>query len=152
MLKVKRLYSEPEMFKPITFVDGFNLIVGETTEGNDKTNGVGKSMAIEFLNYGLLKRHTQSRVARIPEKDLPEGATVYLDFEIGSHKVTSKRIINEHETPTLIIDGKGKSYSTLADANDHLSTLMFGNNDRNPPSFRMMMGPLIRDEGSEFNQ
>jgi uncharacterized protein YydD (DUF2326 family) len=45
MLQIKRLYSEPEVFKPILFKDGFNLILGETTKSNVKTNGVGKSLA-----------------------------------------------------------------------------------------------------------
>ena len=151
MLKVKRLYSEPKIFEPIVFEDGFNLILGETADDNDKTNGVGKSLAIEFLNYGLLKRHSDSRVSLIPDKEMPDGITVCLDFEIGSYKVTSKRSIKNHECPTLIINGKAKVYTTLSDANDHLTTLLFKDeNHENPPSFRIMMGPLIRDEGSEF--
>ncbi|MFT6907562.1 MAG: hypothetical protein ACJAS1_004246 [Oleiphilaceae bacterium] len=151
MLKIKRLYSEPKIFEPIIFEDGFNLIVGETSEGNDKTNGVGKSLTIEFLNYGLLKRHSDSRVALIPKKELPEGLTICLDFEINNNKITSRRSVVDHECPTLIINGKSKSYSTLSDASDHLTTLLFDDiNQQNPPSFRIMMGPLIRDEGSEF--
>lgn len=145
MLKIRRLYSEPKIFEPIIFEDGFNLIVGETSEDNDKTNGVGKSLAIEFLNYGLLKQHSHSRVALIPEKELPEGLTICLDFEVNKHKITSRRSVANHECPTLIINGKSKSYSTLSDANDHLTALLFDDlNRENPPSFRIMMGPLIR--------
>jgi len=151
MLKIKKLYSEPEVFDPITFEDGFNLILGEITEGNVKTNGVGKSMTIEFINYALLKRYKDSRVSLIPEEDLSRDITVCLDFELNGHTITSKRAINDHECPTLIIDGEKKSYSRVSDANDHLSTLLFASVAyENPPSFRMMMGPLIRDEGSEF--
>ncbi|ACV25621.1 DUF2326 domain-containing protein [Kangiella koreensis] len=151
MLQIKKLYSEPKVFEPITFKDGFNLILGETTEGNEKTNGVGKSMAIEFINYALLKRHNDSRVSLIPKEDLSRDTAVCLDFEINGHYITSRRVINNHECPTLIIDGKIKSYSRLADATDHLSTLIFeGVGYENLPSFRIMMGPLIRDEGSEF--
>ncbi len=151
MLKIRRLYSEPKIFDPITFNDGFNLIVGEIAENNDKTNGVGKSLAIEFLNYGLLKRHSDSRVSLIPDKELPDDITVCLDFEINNHKITSRRSIKNHECPTLIINGKSNTYSTLSDANDHLTALLFDDlNNQNPPSFRVMMGPLIRDEGSEF--
>lgn len=151
MLKIKKLYSEPEVFEPITFEDGFNLILGETTEGNVKTNGVGKSMAVEFINYALLKRHHDSRVSLIPEEDLSRDTVVCLDFELNGHSITSRRVINDQECPTLIINGERKSYSRLSDANDHLSTLLFvGVAYENPPSFRMMMGPLMRDEGSEF--
>ncbi|MGL4806899.1 MAG: hypothetical protein ACRC26_11195, partial [Bacteroidales bacterium] len=70
MLIIKKLYSQPEIFDPITFESGFNLILGETTEGNIKTNGVGKSMAVEFINYALLKRHGDSRVSLIPAESL----------------------------------------------------------------------------------
>lgn len=151
MLKLKKLYSVPKQFETITFVDGFNLILGETTEDNVKTNGVGKSMAIEFINYGLLKKHIDSRVALIPEQDFPSETTICLDFEIADIKITSKRTPKENECPTLVIDGISKVYSNLSDANNHLKSLLFKNVQRdNPPSFRAMMGPLIRDEGSEF--
>jgi len=92
MLQIKKLYSEPEVFDPITFKDGFNLILGETTKGNVKTNGVGKSMAIEFINYALLKCHKDSRVSLIPEEDLSRDTIVCLDFELNGHIITSKRV------------------------------------------------------------
>jgi uncharacterized protein YydD (DUF2326 family) len=151
MLKVNRLYSEPKIFEPITFKSGFNLIMGEASEDDDKTNGVGKSLSIEFLNYALLKRHSDSRVALIPEKELPEDLTICLDFEIGDNKLTTRRSLKSHDLPTIIINGKSKVYGSLTDANEHLSALLFEDLDRqNPPTFRIMMGPLIRDEGSEF--
>ena len=86
-------------------------MLGETTEGNVKTNGVGKSMAVEFINYALLKRHNDSRVSLIPEEDLSRDTTVCLDFELNGHTITSRRVIDDQECPTLIIDGKRKSYS-----------------------------------------
>lgn len=151
MLQIKKLYSEPEVFEPITFEDGLNFILGEKTEGNVKTNGVGKSMAVEFINYALLKRHSDSRVSLIPEKDLSRDTAVCLDFELNGHVITSKRVIKDQDCPVIIIDGERKTYSRLSDAHDHLSTLLFTNADyENLPSFRMMMGPLMRDEGSEF--
>nr|WP_298377956.1 DUF2326 domain-containing protein [uncultured Halomonas sp.] len=151
MLQIRKLYSEPEAFDPITFEEGFNLILGETAEGNVKTNGVGKSMAVEFINYALLKRHSDSRISLIPEEDLSHDTAICLDFELNGHNITSRRVIKNQECPTLIIDGIRKSYSRLSDANDHLSTLLFSDVAYdNPPSFRMIMGPLMRDEGSEF--
>lgn len=151
MLKVRRLYSEPKIFEPIVFEDGLNLILGETTEGSDKTNGVGKSLAIEFLNYGLLKRHVDSRVALIPEKKLPDGITICLDFEIHHHKITSRRSIKNNDYPMLIINGVPKSYSSLSDAAEHLTELLFNKTDqKNSPSFRGILGPILREEGSEF--
>ena len=97
MLQIKKLYSEPSVFEPITFEEGFNLILGETTENNVKTNGVGKSMAVEFINYALLKRHSDSRVSLIPEKDLSHDTTVCLDFELNGYNITTKRTIKDQE-------------------------------------------------------
>lgn len=116
MLRIRKLYSEPPVFDPIVFEDGINLILGETTEGNVKTNGVGKSMAVEFINYGLLKRHEDSRVSLIPNETLPYGTLIFLDFEINGKNITTKRSIKDHKCPTLIVDGKTISFTDIEDA------------------------------------
>lgn len=151
MLRIRKLYSEPSVFDPISFEDGINLILGETTEGNVKTNGVGKSMAIEFINYGLLKRHEESRVSLIPEQTLPRDTLICLDFEINSKPITIKRSVKDHKCPTLIMDGKKIPFTDIEDATSYLTTLLFGScNDESIPSFRAILAPLIRDERSEF--
>lgn len=151
MLRIRKLYSEPEAFDPITFNDGINLILGETTENNVKTNGVGKSLAVEFINYGLLKRHEDSRVSLIPNEALSYSTLICLDFEINRQPITIKRSIENHKCPILIADGKAIPFTDIEDATSYLTMLMFGSsNDESLPSFRTMMGPLIRDERSEF--
>ncbi|MFC4259425.1 DUF2326 domain-containing protein [Marinobacter lacisalsi] len=151
MLKITKLYSEPEVFDPIFFEEGFNLILGETTEGSKKTNGVGKSLAIEFINFSLLKRYSDSRVSLIPKEDLALDTVICLDFEINGNQITSRRTLSSPDCPVLIVNGKKTSYSKVSDANEHLTTLLFPSEEyESPPSFRTMMGPLMRDEGSEF--
>ncbi|MFA9440826.1 DUF2326 domain-containing protein [Uliginosibacterium sp. sgz301328] len=151
MLRIKKLYSEPDIFDPIIFNDGINLILGETTENNVKTNGVGKSMAIEFINYGLLKRHEESRVSLVPKEAFPYDAFICLDFEINHKPITIKRSIGNYKCPTLIEDGKTTTFTDIEDATRYLTALLFGaSSDESIPSFRTMMGPLIRDERSEF--
>jgi len=151
MLKLNKLYSEPEVFEPIPFEEGVNLIMGETTEGNDKTNGVGKSLAIEFINFALLKRHGDCRVSLIPSEDLSHETIVCLDFVLNGYEITCRRSIKEHDSPVLIINGIAKNYSSLTDAIEHLSSLMFRNFQlERTPTFRQILGPLIREEGSEF--
>lgn len=151
MLKLNKLYSEPEVFEPIPFEEGLNLILGETTEGIDKTNGVGKSLAIEFISFALLKRHSDCRVSLIPRKDLSDETVVCLDFVLNGYEMTSRRSIKDHDSPILIINGITKNYSNLSDAIDHLSSLMFRSFEfEKTPTFRQMLGPLIREEGSEF--
>src|SRR5690606_22064641 len=51
----------------------------------------------------------------------------------------------------LIADGKIIPFTDIEDATRYLTALLFGSaNDESIPSFRAMMGPLIRDERSEF--
>lgn len=151
MLRIRKLYSEPQVFDPISFKDGINLILGETTENNVKTNGVGKSMAVEFINYGLLKRHEESRVSLIPNEAFPYSTLICLDFEINGKPITIKRSIENHKCPILMAGGKTIPFTDIEDATSYLTMLLFGSaNDESIPSFRTMMGPLIRDERSEF--
>lgn len=151
MLTIKRLYSEPRLFDPIEFTNGFNLILGETTENNEKTNGVGKSLCIEFINYALLKDHGHSRVSKIPKNDLPKDFEICLDFKIDDKKLTIRRNVFKEDHPELYVNDKKKPTSTKADVLDYLTSLTFGAVSNNEsPSFRSILGLLIRDEKSEF--
>ena len=67
MILLKKLYTEPEYFEPIIFDTGVNIIIGDKSDKSKKTNGVGKSMCIEFINFCLLKSKDSSRVMKIPE-------------------------------------------------------------------------------------
>ncbi|MDC3221621.1 DUF2326 domain-containing protein [Gammaproteobacteria bacterium] len=151
MLKVHKLYSEPELFDPIEFLDGINLILGETDNSSKKTNGVGKSLSIEFLNYCLLKDFTDNRIARIPHDAFSHDALICLDFSIHGKFITSKRSIRKHESPLLVIEGKTTEYFNIEDAKNQLTNILFGSaiNDEHP-SFRSVLDILIRDERSEF--
>lgn len=150
-MRIRRLYSEPVAFEPVEFFDGVNLILGDTTEENRKTNGVGKSLAMEFLNFGLLKDAKYSRVRLVPSDVLPPETLICVDFEIDEHKVTSQRSVSASSSPILIVDGSRTRYTCLDDATQFLSTLMFGvSGEKAIPSFRAMLGPLMRDERSEF--
>lgn len=151
MLTIKRLYSEPSLFKPIDFYNGFNLILGETTDKSVKTNGVGKSLCIEFINYALLADHPKSRVSKIPKNDLPEGFEICLDFEINGKKITIRRNVFKENFPQLYVDGKLKPVANKSQVLEYLTSLTFGSISTNEsPSFRSILGPLIRDEKSEF--
>lgn len=151
MLKIHRLYSEPELFEPIEFLDGINLILGETNESSEKTNGVGKSLSIEFLNFCLLKRFSDSRVSRIPSDAFPHDALICLDFSIHGKPITSRRSIGNSESPILVIDNKATEYFNIKDAANQLTNLLFGSAiNHEHPSFRGILALMIRDERSEF--
>lgn len=151
MLTINKLYGEPSLFEAIEFHGGFNLILGETTDKSDKTNGVGKSLCIEFINYALLKDHNKSRVSKIPKNDLPENFEICLDFEIGDKSITIRRNVFKEEYPQLFVNGKQKPAATKTQVLEYLTSLTFGSiSTSESPSFRKILGPLIRDEKSEF--
>lgn len=151
MFKLKRLYTEPALIEPVSFTDGVNIILGEKDDSSNKTNGVGKSLCVEFINFALLKRLTHSRVQKIPADTLPPTTLICLDFDIDAVSYTIKRSPGAAETPTIVIDGAPRPFASLADASTFLGARLFANTPDDPaPSFRAMMGPLIRDERSEF--
>lgn len=150
MLKISKLYSIPETFDPIEFSEGLNLVLGEKDETSDKTNGVGKSLCIEFINYALLKKKSDSRVALIPKEIFPIDTKVCLDFEINNIQYTIQRSLSESESPTIIENNSIIEFPKIEDAANYLTEKLFSKTEGNYPSFRIMLGPLIRDERSEF--
>jgi len=151
MIRISRLYSEPETFDPIRFESGINLILGETNETSEKTNGVGKSLSVEFINFCLLKQFNQSRLSKIPETAFSHETLICLDIHINNKEITIKRSIKNQSCPLLIIGNKPVLFSNVSDANQYLTNLLFGSSSTNAhPSFRGILGPLIRDERSEF--
>lgn len=160
MIKLKRLYSDPITFTEIIFKDGVNLILGERVEEEEvrtkkdrKTNGVGKSMCIEFINFCLLSSTTDSRVMMIPIDKLPAGTKFMLDLVVGSSEITIARTKEDPDRPRISENGRENIFNNLSDANEYLNKLLHSANKEiinAYPSFRQLLGPLIRKEGSEF--
>lgn len=149
MLKIKKLYTEPQIIEPVVFEDGLNLILGEKDDSSNKTNGVGKSLCVEFINFALLKQASDSRVKKIPKNIFSPQTYICLDINVGNEPITIKRSLQNSERPTFYLNERSIEFLKLEDATSYLEEKLF-NNNRNNPSFRAMMGPLIRDERSEF--
>lgn len=153
MIRLKKLYSIPKSFEPISFDSGLNIILGEKSEGNNKTNGVGKTMSIEFLNFCLLKKSSDSRVTLIPDSIFDADTIVYLDFNINSDSITIARAIKNPDLVTIFKNGDEIiSNETIDRASEYLGNLYF---EKFPShvtriSFRNLLNPIIRDERSEF--
>jgi uncharacterized protein YydD (DUF2326 family) len=98
MLRIRKLYSEPPLFDAIEFTDGVNLILGDRDESSDKTNGVGKSLCIEFIQFCLMKQFNHSRLARIPPATFSYQALVCLDLLIHGQPITIKRSIKKRRS------------------------------------------------------
>lgn len=150
MFRIRKLYTEPAHIEPIEFLDGVNLILGVEDVTSNKTNGVGKSLSIEFLNFALFKKKSKSRVSLIPDEVLPKDTEICLDIEIDGESYTIKRSISNADEPKLISSEGTTVFSRIDDATAFLGEKLFRNFEYTTPSFRSMLGPLIRDERSEF--
>lgn len=150
MLQIKKLYTEPTTIDPIQFQPGLNFIFGEKSDSSSKNNGVGKSLCIEFINFALLKKASHSRVLRIPKEVFSYETSVCLDFTLNNSSYTIKRLLSAPEKPTIIVNGDVIVFSKLEDATIFLTEKLFENESMGYPSFRQMLGLLIRDESSEF--
>ncbi|WP_198024160.1 DUF2326 domain-containing protein [Sphingorhabdus lutea] len=124
--------------------------MGVKDESSNKTNGVGKSLSIEFLHFALLSNLSKSRVSLIPSDIFPPDTEVCLDFEVDGKNYTLRRSPNNSDEPKLICNGKQTTFSSIADASAYLRKRLFSHSEMQAPSFRAMLGPLMRDERSEF--
>ncbi|HFK5581696.1 TPA: DUF2326 domain-containing protein [Elizabethkingia anophelis] len=153
MIKINRLYSEPQIFEPISFEYGVNIIMGEEAESTNKKIGVGKSICIEFISFCLLKRLSDSRLNLIPKKytEITE-SQIKLDLDFDDKRLTISRSIKKQEQITIFVDGEEKNFDRLDDASDYLGNLYFKRFPANMErlSFRRLLQPIIRDERSEF--
>lgn len=154
-IRLNRLYSESNIFEEIPFHDGVNIILGEKYDDSSvkgrKTNGVGKSMSIEFLDFGFLNDYEKSRIAKIPKEVFPLEENVILDLDIGDEAITIKRNRKQADQPVIIREGRTVSFDKLQDAREYLTGLIFPKlNGKKVPSFRNLFSILMRDERSEF--
>lgn len=154
-IRLNRLYSENNVFEEISFHDGVNIILGEKYDDSSvkgrKTNGVGKSMCIEFLDFCFLSDYDKSRVAKIPKEVFPLEENVILDLDIGAETIIIKRNREQEDQPVIIRGGKTVSFDKLQDARDYLTGIIFSElNGKTVPSFRNLFSILMRDERSEF--
>ena len=154
-IRLNRLYSESNIFEEISFHDGVNIILGEKYDDSSvkgrKTNGVGKSMSIEFLDFGFLNDYEKSRIAKIPKEVFPLEENVILDLDIGDEAITIKRNRKQADQPVIIREGRTVSFDKLQDAREYLTGLIFPKlNGKKVPSFRNLFSILMRYERSEF--
>ena len=155
-VRINKLSSENNNFDEIIFHDGINLILGEKYDDSRiqgrKTNGVGKSMCIEFLDFGFLSDYDKSRIAKIPEDVFPLEEDVILDLTIGSENIVIRRNRKNHEKPVFYRGTKKVQFNKLHDAREYLRELIFGElTSKEVPSVRNLLSILIRDERSEFS-
>ncbi|WP_343527850.1 DUF2326 domain-containing protein [Sphingomonas sp.] len=146
---IKRLYTDPEIITAIEFGSGVNIILGESDETSSKNNGVGKSLCIEFLNFALLKKKSESRVAKVPKEVFDPSTFICVDLVIENEPITIRRSVAEAERPRITAEGRETVFAKMDDATDYLTDILFRGRTTQV-GFREILGPLIRDERSEF--
>lgn len=152
-LKLIQLRSEPSSFKPLSFHDGVNIIMGERSENGEqdrKQNGVGKTMTVEFLRFALLAEFSKTRVSRIPDGILPEGTVIILDLVVNGEEMQIRRSIAEHDQPVLKRNGNETTFDSRLAAQEEITNCLFASDNNNQCSLRALLAILIRDERSGF--
>lgn len=149
-MRIELLYTEPATIQPIEFADGVNVVLGESDDTSSKNNGVGKSLCIEFINFALLKKKSDSRVGKIPKEAFDPATFVCVRFRLHGEVYTIKRSLAEAEQPRIVVGGRETVFAKREDATDFLTQRMFPFEGSGAVNFREMLGPLIRDERSEF--
>lgn len=149
-MKIEKLYCEDGLlFDEIKFHEGFNLILGEKSDTSNKRNGVGKTIAIEFINFTLLKDFDKSRLSKLPKNIIKDSPLIMLDISIGDEKVTIKRSLEEPELVWIVNNHIATQYS-ISDAKRNLLSKLKFNSENLFLSFRDLVNPITRDERCEF--
>lgn len=157
-LRLKKLSSSPEVFDPIVFTEGVNLVLGEKVEKGtgsqkNKVNGVGKSVFVDFLHFALCRGYQDTRVSRIPPGTLPPDLVVLLDLEIHGSTYQIRRTIATPGQVTVIDEKQttSRTFPNIDEANQFLGDLLFiGQPLAGQTSFRQLLSLLMRDEASGF--
>lgn len=149
------MYSVPKVFNEISFYDGLNVILGEKSEDNTnpkskKTNGVGKSVCADFINFALLKDYDDTRLSKISFSDLDTNTTICLELEIGDKSVTIKRKIATYNSVSIEVNNIEHFFEKISDGIDFIETLVFNDKD-NYISFRKLISSVTREEKTNFN-
>lgn len=156
-IKLIKLYSRPEIFKPIIFKSGINIVLGQKVENSEqiqgkKNNGVGKSLSIEFINFCLLKEYNESRVSLIPKTLFSEVPEIILDLKINDTLFSIHRKMDESENITIFENNEEHVFETLNDARNYLNKFIgYDRKYQKTPTFRELLSPIIRDENTGFN-
>lgn len=101
-----RLSSDIPTFREVTFKAGFNVVLADKTESStdkDTTNGAGKSLLLDLIDFCLGATYRDTRRFARPEL---AGFTFSLDLLLGGAKVTASRKTDayDHVLVTILDD------------------------------------------------
>lgn len=165
MIELKKLYLESDSgkssFEDVNFHSGLNIILGEASGADfdksqqQKTNGVGKSLIIEVIDYCLLADLKKSRLSRLPIDLLDDQDFFCLDFvsvrgeEIKEITVKRSRMRGGSQVH-IITDGDEVEYSDLEEARLYLEHFFVMPSNIYDPSLRGLISIILRKEDTLY--
>lgn len=152
MIILKKISSETDLFEPVEFHIGINLIKGEYQTGRKERgelNGIGKSTLVRLIDFALISDGGKDYFD--PKKyDFLEGESVTLEIEIDGNNYFLKRYFDEPKFPRF-----GKKVAKLNEYRENdlkqvLGDLFFGKEKYdgifNPRWFRTLIKFFIKDD------
>ncbi|MEW6195608.1 MAG: DUF2326 domain-containing protein [Bacteroidota bacterium] len=116
---LRRIYSTPNVFSPVTFKLGINFIFGqkEVAEGEEKKslNGIGKSTFLDLIDFALLSSFTKQSNKRLfaaYNKGYLKGVSITLEFEVDKK---AYQITRRFDKPNSAFLGKIKEKEVFTD-------------------------------------
>ncbi len=91
MIRLKRLYSETNLFDEVRFKNGLNIVMGNYSSAQREINGIGKSTLVRLIDYTLLSRNTKARFFDVRKFPFLKGHNVVLEFYVGDEIYCIKR-------------------------------------------------------------
>lgn len=132
-----KLYSEPNnLFPTIEFVDGINFIFGkkDSPDSKDSLNGIGKTLALDFLDFCLLSSETKL-IKSAKDNNQISNYFIVLEFEVNKVDYIIKRsLLSPNKN---IVFGRledVKNYENISDLRGVFCDLVF-NNPKYPGKF-----------------
>lgn len=133
---LKKLYSEPQLFKPVNFVIGINYIfgakvVGSVDEIKNSLNGIGKSAFLDLIDFALLSsfnKKSSKRLYAAYKADILSGVSIILDFEIEKIKYSIKRSFDKPSEVYFSISGSDFEEYQINNLKPRLCDIIFKRN------------------------
>lgn len=165
-MKISKIYSnKPNVFEPIEFNDGFNVIIGEIRLHDDKnkdSHNLGKSKLAELIDFGFLKKRSNSTFLF---KHLSQFEEFVFFFEIklndGNYITIRRSVAKNTQIYIKRHTERYQDFTTLSDTNWDYEKLTFDKakllldsflnlTSISPWNYRMAMSYALRNQ-DDFN-
>lgn len=144
---IQCLRSEPEVFDPVTFHKGINIITGERSgsgKSDKKTNGVGKTLLLSFIDFCLLADYKKNRIYKVPIDVISLETKIIVEITCNKKTISIHRSRGRNNSPVIYVDGNAHNFSKIEHARKYLFRLIFGENE--DYSLRSMLSVFKRTE------